>query len=118
MGHPIVHWEIAGRDGKKLQEFYAKLFDWNIQSDPVMNYGMVDTGGEGINGGIFQVPPEAPPYLTIYVSVDDLQAYLDKAASLGGTAVVPPTPIPNIGAFAMFQDPEGNLVGLFKAQMG
>jgi len=28
--------------------------------------------------------------------------------------MVPPTPIPNIGAFAMFHDPEGNLVGLFK----
>jgi predicted enzyme related to lactoylglutathione lyase len=39
--------------------------------------------------------------------VDDLQAYLDKAVSLGGSVMVPPTPIPNIGAFAMFHDPEG-----------
>lgn len=45
--------------------------------------------------------------------MDDLQAYLDKPASLGGKTVVPPTPIPDVGAFALFHDPEGNLVGLF-----
>ena len=115
MAHPVVHFEIAGKDGKKLQEFYGRLFDWKIEVDPALDYGMVDTGGEGgINGGIFQAPGETPPYLTFYVQVDDLQAYLDKAVSLGGSVMVPPTPIPNIGAFAMFHDPEGNLVGLFK----
>ena len=115
MAHPVVHFEIAGKDGKKLQEFYGKLFDWKIEVDPALDYGMVDTGGEGgINGGVFQAPPETPPYLTFYVQVDDLQAYLDKAVSLGGSVMVPPTPIPNVGAFAMFHDPEGNLVGLFK----
>jgi predicted enzyme related to lactoylglutathione lyase len=114
MPHPVVHFEIAGKDGTKLQDFYRKLFDWKIEVDPQMNYGMVDTGGEGINGGVFQAPPESPAYLTLYVQVDDLQAYLDKAQSLGGTTMVPPTPIPNIGSFAMFHDPEGNLVGLFK----
>ncbi|MDO8612544.1 MAG: VOC family protein [Dehalococcoidia bacterium] len=115
MAHPVVHFEIAGKDGKKLQEFYGKLFDWKIEVDPAMDYGMVDTGGEGgINGGIFQAQGETPPYLTFYVQVDDLQAYLDKAQSLGGKTIVPPTPIPNVGAFAMVHDPEGNLVGLFK----
>ena len=54
MAHPVVHFEIAGKDGTKLQEFYRKLFDWKVEVDPAMNYGMVDTGGEGINGGIFQ----------------------------------------------------------------
>jgi predicted enzyme related to lactoylglutathione lyase len=55
-----------------------------------------------------------PSYLTIYVLVDDLQASLDKAQSLGGKTVVPPTPIPNVGSFALFTDPEGHVIGLFK----
>jgi hypothetical protein len=117
MGQPVVHFEIAGKDGAKLQQFYAALFDWKINSDNPMNYGLVDTGGQGgIGGGIFQTPPEMPPYLTIYVNVDDLQAYLDKAESLGGKTVVPPTPIPNYGSFALFADPEGHCIGLFKSQ--
>lgn len=114
MGQPVVHWEIGAKDASRLQDFYAKLFDWKIDANNPMNYGMVETGGQGgINGGIFATQGNMPTYLTIYVHVDDLQAYLDKAASLGGKTVVPPTPIPDVGAFALFHDPEGNLVGLF-----
>ena len=115
MGQPVVHWEIGAKDAQKLQDFYAGLFDWKIDSNNPMSYGMVSTGGQGgINGGIFATQGRMPAYLTLYVQVDDLQAYLDKAVSLGGKAIVPPTPIPGVGSFAMFHDPEGNLIGLFK----
>ena len=115
MAHPVVHFEIAGKDGKKLQEFYGKLFDWQINAEEAMGgYGLVEAGEGGIGGGIFQGQEGIAPFVTVYVSVDDLQAYLDKAVSLGGKTIVPPTPIPGVGAFAMFHDPEGNLVGLFK----
>ena len=114
MDHPVVHWEIAAKDAKTLQDFYSKLFDWRIEGGNPMNYGLVDTGGQGgINGGITATQGNFPTYVTFYVHVDDLQAYLNKAESLGGKTVVPPTPIPNIGSFAMFHDPEGNLIGLF-----
>ncbi|MFQ6019540.1 MAG: VOC family protein [Dehalococcoidia bacterium] len=118
MGQPVVHWEICAKDGKKMQEFYANLFDWKIDANNPMNYGMADTGGQGgINGGIFQKQgdmPDMPPYVTFYVQVDDLQAYLNKAESMGGKTIVPPCPIPDAGSFALFHDPEGHLVGLFK----
>jgi predicted enzyme related to lactoylglutathione lyase len=42
-----------------------------------------------------------------------VQAYLDKANSLGGKALVPPIDIPT-GTFAWFADLEGNTIGLFK----
>ena len=62
MGQPVVHWEIGGRDGTKLHEFYRTLFDWTIQVMPEFHYGMVDTGGQGgINGGISTLPAEVPP---------------------------------------------------------
>jgi len=115
MAHPVVHFEIAGKDGTKLQEFYGKLFDWKISVEAAMgNYGLVEGSEGGIGGGIFQGQEGIAPFVTVYVSVDDLQAYLDKAVRLGGKTVLPPTPIPSVGAFAMFHDPEGNLVGLFK----
>lgn len=116
MGCPVVHWEIAGNDGTATQGFYRQLFDWPVQVHEEMGgYGMVPgpENGPGIGGGIMKsMGPQ--PYVTIYVQVDDLQAYLDKAVSLGGKAVVPPTPIPHVGSFAMFTDPDGNMVGLFK----
>ena len=99
MPNPIVHWEISGKDGAKLQDFYGKMFDWKINSDNPMNYGIVETGGTGgINGGIFGSKEGAPSYVTFYVMVDDLQAYLDKAVGLGGKAILPPMPIEGVGA--------------------
>ena len=67
-----------------------------------------------IDGGIGQAEGEAPPYVTFYVQVSDLQEYLDKAEKLGGKTVMPPTEIPNVVTIAMFQDPEGNFIGLLK----
>jgi len=28
MGQPVVHFEIMGKDGEKLQRYYAELFGW------------------------------------------------------------------------------------------
>ena len=115
MANPVVHWEIAAKDGNKLSEFYHQLFGWKIDANNPLNYGQVEIGGSGgINGGIMQAAPNQPNILTSYVQVEDLQACLDKALSLGGKTVVPPTPIPNVGAFALFLDPEAHCMGLFK----
>jgi len=116
MANPVVHWEIMADDGAAAQEFYRQLFDWDVQVHPEMgNYGVVQKGDDGgIGGGIgTKMHPGAPPVL-FYVLVDDLDSYLAKAESLGGTTVVPPTPIPGVGSFAMFNDPQGTTIGLFK----
>jgi predicted enzyme related to lactoylglutathione lyase len=117
MGQPVVHWEIASHNAKRLQGFYSGLFGWKVDSNNPMSYGMVDTGGQaGINGGIMQTQAGMPQYVTFYVQVDDLQEYLDRAATLGAKTVVPPTPIPDMGSFAMFTDPDGNMVGLYRTK--
>ncbi len=113
MGQPVVHFEITGKDGKRLQEFYSKLFDWRIDAVNPMNYGIVNTDGEGgIGGGIAQGDGESR--VTFYIQVDDPQAYLDRAQAMGGKTVVPVTEIPNMVTFAQFSDPEGNVIGLVK----
>ncbi len=113
MPNPVVHFEITGRDGEKIQKFYTDLFGWEINSSNPMGYGMVDTKAGGINGGIYKAPHDVP-FLTFYVRVDDLQKFLDKAVKLGGQAVVPPTAIPGIGSFAFIKDIDGNILGLFR----
>lgn len=115
MGQPVVHWEIAAKDKEKAQSFYQSLFDWKIDSNNPMNYGTVETGGEGgINGGIAQMPHDGAGYLAIYMQVDDVQAYLDKAVSLGAQVTMPTMDVPEVGTIALFTDPEGNQIGLYK----
>jgi uncharacterized protein len=119
MGAPVVHWEINARDARRLQKFYAGLFDWTIDTDNPLRYGMVLTkAGTGINGGIGQNDPFTPaPGVTFYVQVHDPEAALDRAVSLGAKVITPVTEIPDMVTFALFQDPEGNVIGLVKEQI-
>lgn len=113
MGKPVVHFEIYGKDRIQAQQFYQSLFDWKINDDNPFDYGMVETGGEGgINGGISG--SQDGTRVMVYVQVDDPQAYLDKAESLGGQTIMPVTEIPNAVTLAQFVDPDGNRVGLVK----
>ena len=111
MAQPVVHFEVAGKDAKKLQDFYAKLFDWKIDANNPMEYGMVEAADGGIAGGVGPSPTGAG-HVTFYVQVPDLQAALDAAEALGGKTVTPPMDVPGGPSLAHFTDPEGNFVGL------
>ena len=112
MGQPVVHFEIGCQDRAKTEQFFSSLFGWQLQSAGPAS--MIDTAsGQGIQGHITSLGHEPHHYTIFYVQVDDVQAYLDKAAALGGKTLVPPVAIPN-GAFAWFSDPEGNVIGLWK----
>ena len=68
MPNPVVHWEIAARDAKKAQEFYASLFGWHVDSSNPIGYGFVDTHTEtGINGGIPQAEEGDNARVILYV---------------------------------------------------
>jgi predicted enzyme related to lactoylglutathione lyase len=113
MPNPVVHFEIMGKESAKLGSFYSGLFGWKVDADNPMHYGMVDTGGQGIPGGIGD-EPDGSNRVTVYVQVDDLQKYLDDAVSRGGSVIMPPTEIPGAVTMAMFADPAGNTVGMIK----
>ena len=114
MANPVTWFEIVGSDGAALQRFYGDLFGWEIKADNPMNYGMIDAqGGKGIGGGI-GAAQGGPGHVTVYVEVDDPQAYLDKAEQLGGRTIVGVTEIPEMVTFALFADPEGHVVGVVK----
>lgn len=108
MGQPVVHFEIGCRDKAKTEQFFGELFGWHIGPTSA-----IDTGGQGIPGHITSLGHEPQHYTMFYVEVDDVQAYLDKAASMGGKTVVPPVKIPT-GTFAWFSDLDGNIIGLLK----
>ena len=120
MPNPVVHFEIQTSNAEKVQEFYRNLFDWHVDTSNPMEYGIVDTHTErGINGGIGGTgPADHPNRVTFYVEVDDLEASLNKAQELGGKTMMPVTVIPNMATFALFSDPEGNVVGLVKSEEG
>jgi hypothetical protein len=113
MANPVIHFEVAGPDAPGLQKFYASLFDWKIDADNPMNYGVVEAAERGIAGGVGP-SPDGNSHITWYVEVDDLQAALDSAEKLGGKTVMGPMDVPGGPSIAQFTDPAGNVVGLVK----
>ena len=111
MATQVVHFEATGTDGDKLRDFYGKAFGWQFNVRPEMDYGLVDNGGKGINGGIGTGPEASAVF---YVAVPDPQATLDQAEKLGGQTTMPVMEIPNVVTLAQFQDPEGNVIGIVK----
>ena len=116
-GPPVVHFELGGSDAAMLAESYAGMFDWQVHLHEETNYRLVQQEAGGIGGGIFEhgegMPPNTP---SVAVMVSDLQAYLDKAVGLGGSALMPPTEIPGgFGSMAIFFDIAGNRISLFKS---
>ncbi len=65
----VIHFEIEGKDGKKLQSFYSGLFDWAVDANNPMEYGMVDAVDDGIGGGI-TASQDGKASTKIYVEVD------------------------------------------------
>lgn len=113
MGSPVVHFEIGCKDSDKARDFYTGLFGW--ATEKMGPAEMISTGSEtGIQGHITALGHEPHNYVTVYAQVDDLAATLEKAESLGGKTVVPPTEVPDSGHFAWLSDPEGTIIGLWK----
>ena len=121
MGHPVVHFEVIGKDGKALQDYYSQLFGWEIDADNEMNYGLIDRAGSqseagiGIGGGIAGGPEGYDGHVTFYVEVPDVEESLAKAESLGGSRVFGPEKIMDSMILGQFTDPEGHLIGLMTA---
>jgi predicted enzyme related to lactoylglutathione lyase len=111
MGQPVVHFEVIGKDGAKLQSYYSELFDWEINADNPMKYGQVTAG---ITGGIAGGPEGYDGHVTFYVEVPDIAAALAKAESLGGTRVFGPDEVIEGIELGQFLDPEGHVIGLIR----
>lgn len=117
MAYPVTHFEINAQDAPATQKFYKDLFGWGIDTNNPQNYGVIDTNnkGTGINGGI-GASQQGRSFVTFYVETDDPAATLAKAERLGGRRVMEPMDAGNDVVYALFADPEGNVIGLAKMQ--
>lgn len=114
--------ELATGDVAAARDFYTKVFNWQAQTrdDVGMPYTEFYLGAPGqrqVAGGMMQMTSEwagVPPHWMLYFAVADCDAAAEKAASLGGNIVVPPTEIPNVGRFAVITDPQATHFSIIK----
>ena len=122
----VVHFEIPVDDQARAKEFYASVFDWDM-NDNDMGGGIVYTSAMtvatdermlpkepgAINGGIMKRTSDTPaPVITI--QVDSIDESLERIEAQGGTTTSPRAEMPGMGAYAYFKDTEGNVIGLWE----
>ena len=120
----VQHFEIPAYDIYRAQEFYKKVFGWNMRKmnnleNPNNDYWHFDTqdndGNKGLSGGMMK--RQAPEHtVTNYITVSSIEQYQSKIEQHGGKIMIKKTEIPNMGHFAIFTDSENNMFGLFEVK--
>lgn len=106
--------ELMTTDVTAAREFYKGLFDWNLKVSD--EYTEIHAGERPI-GGMLPLPPTmtgVPPHWYPYFMVDDCDATVANAKSLGGRALADTHDIPNVGRFAPLADPQGAVFAVIR----
>ncbi len=101
---------------EQSRAFYSQLLGWtpNAMDMGGMEYTVYNQGEAQVAGMMAPMMPGVPPFWLDYITVEDVDASRLQVISLGGTAITEAMDIPNIGRFALVQDPEGATFSLFR----
>jgi uncharacterized protein len=111
----IVWHTLMTTDVERAKSFYGELLGWeyDVFKPGELDVQMISQHGQQ-HGGIQPVQGEGtPPHWYGYVQVEDLASTIGRAESAGGKTLVPATPIPDVGSFAIFADPQGAVIAAF-----
>jgi len=114
MANHLTWFNIPAKDVQKSKEFYQEVFNWKFSQDPKFpDMEFIDTGSNPM-GGISKVQPEQPLEMSSHFHVHDVDAVIAKVSEAGGRVIMPKTPIPEMGHFAMVMDPQGVVFGIYE----
>ena len=113
MAAPVVRWQIISPKPDDVSRFYGAVFGWTEQRDNALGYRAINTGSpEGIQGGVWPAPPEAPTFVQLFVEVADVDAAVSAVTANGGSIVVPKSALPDGDVMAIIRDPLGTSLGI------
>jgi hypothetical protein len=110
--------ELITTDPSAAKVFYGEIFGWHFKEGLISEnpYSVIAVAGQEI-GGISLAPEGMQPTWGTYVTVEDLDATLQKVAMLGGTVLIPPVSIPPASRFALIQDPQGAAIAVISYEV-
>lgn len=114
----ITHTEIPVTDMARAKSFYGELFGWRIEDHPDFeNYPMWQNPNK-ISGGALTPREEGFTQPRVTVEVDSIDDALAKAEAAGGRVAMAKDAIDEESSFALLEDPDGNVIGLFERPSG
>jgi predicted enzyme related to lactoylglutathione lyase len=118
-----ISWaDLATTDQDAAKEFYAGLFGWEYDDQPIddnTTYSMAKLHDKAAAAISPQQPDESeqgiPPHWNVYVTVDDVDAASEKVSELGGNVLAGPFDVFDVGRMTVLADPAGAVLCLWQA---
>jgi predicted enzyme related to lactoylglutathione lyase len=107
--HGAPGWiELSTPDPAGARDFVEAVFGWGFQTMQIggADYTVVEVRGHGVGGIRAPQPGEGPgPAWSTYVTVADADDTARRVEEAGGTVLVPPTELPDVGRLVAFEHP-------------
>lgn len=125
-GRTFVWHEVYGASSQASIDFYTEALDFGTTEMKMeemggFTYKMLTRNGLPVAGVLgtseMEQMQDVPPHWATYISVDNVDARLEKCTSLGATVMVPPMDVPSVGRMALIKDPQGAVVWIFTPAM-
>ena len=106
-------YELMTSDTKAAGKFYSDVVGWTTQVMPSnggIEYTTFNIDGVGM-AGMLNIPGHSA--WVGYISVDDVDAHIEKIVEAGGKLCQPATDVPGMLRFAPMTDPQGTPIVVF-----
>lgn len=114
----IFSWrEMITQDVEGSTAFYTELFGWTVESMEKggdSTYDIFTQGDHPIAGMIKSPKEDAPTTWINYITVENLEATVEKAQALVAHLCIPISEIPGKGRFAGVADPQGTPIAFWQ----
>lgn len=107
--------ELSTKDADGSYEFYSGLFGWTA-TEGSQDFGGYRTWLDGDQSVAGLNPMGEFPVWTTYIATDDADATTEKVRGNGGTVMVEPMDVGDLGRMAVFVDPTGAVFGVWQAK--
>jgi uncharacterized protein len=105
--------DFAGPNTTEAKAFYRDVIGWTIEEKTMQDgseYGSISVNGTAIGG--FSPNPADQGVWTIYITVQDVDASIERAKNAGANIIAEPTDMPGVGRVATLIDPQGARMAL------
>ncbi|MEL7496095.1 MAG: VOC family protein [Planctomycetota bacterium] len=122
----VCHFEVPYDDKQRMEQFYSGVFGWQFMEAPgdapytfAITAEMDETfqikQSGGINGGTYARGGDGPSKTPlIVIEVDDCAQRIKDVEAAGGSNVLGPHQVGDMGIYAQVKDCEDNIVGLWQ----
>jgi predicted enzyme related to lactoylglutathione lyase len=118
VGAPI--WmDLVSSDPARATEFYSAVFGWEVEAPPQGEFGGYQNftlNGRRVAGLVPPMGEDAGPtdIWSVYLHTADAAATVKAVEAAGGSVVVPPMPVADLGSMLVVVDSAGAVIGFWQ----